>query len=286
MKLKLFYMSGAGNLFTVINNSIYKLPEEKLEMLAQDFCNINEYNDFRTEGFMAIDKSELVDFDVKFFNPDGSSGMMCGNGGRCAVRFAVDSGIRLDVSRFHNFTMAGDTYKAEIIDENISLEMPPAKKYELNNQITVHGNIVEFDFVDVGTEHVVINIDKQKFGSENKELDKIDIEKIGSSIRRHNYFPTGTNVNFMAIRNGIVHMRTYERGVEAETGACGTGAVSTAIIANLKYGLDFPISLIPTSGEMLIVDIPKPIDALKKNIYLKGNAKIIETKEIEVENDS
>ncbi len=280
MKIEVFYMSGAGNLFSVIDNRNYNFTKKQGSELAKSLCNINQFNDFKSEGLMFLEnKTHTYDFVCQFFNPDGSSGMMCGNGGRAISRFADMNGLIKDKNNV-TFFMSGDTYKAKFIDNDILLYMPspitlPNERYVSADNVNYHGY-----YSNTGTHHFVINTKDNNIDFEN-----FNIDKIGSSIRFSQEFkPHGTNVNFIQIKNNIVNLRTFEKGVELETGACGTGAVATALTVNKFYNIEFPVTIIPSSGERLIIDIVLDKNEIK-NMILQGPAKLLYSNFINLPDD-
>jgi len=258
-------MSGAGNLFVVIDNLGGKLSVSDGRKLAPVLCKKSK-NHLSQEGLMFLEKGDIeYDFECKFFNPDGSQGMMCGNGGRVIARFAKDADVKLLGDNRTRFKMAGEIYSAEFRGDNIKLFMPKPNIMPRNIQLE-NGNV---KYANTGTHHAVIKT-IYYWADDFKEY---DVKKNAQSIRNHLKFaPDGVNVNFYMIENGIVHMRTYEKGVEAETGACGTGAVATALVVHEDDGLNFPINIIPTSGDELIIDIIGEYPNNIENIILEGPA--------------
>lgn len=272
MNLEVTYMSGAGNLFSVIDNRNLNLGLSEGNLLAPILCNKSDLNTINTEGLMFLENSSPgYDFNCTFFNPDGSNGMMCGNGGRAITRFAQVNGMIANKKEI-KFNMSGDSYQAEVSGFNIKLYMPAPKIIpELRIIELKDGSKFKGYYSNTGTHHFCIDL--KEHGIKRK---KLEIDKIGSEIRYHDYFsPEGTNINFYKIKKGVVHLRTYEKGVEAETGACGTGAVATALAIFEKEEMDFPIKIIPTSGEELIIDIVGKYPKKIKNMVLEGPAKII-----------
>jgi diaminopimelate epimerase len=179
--------------------------------------------------------------------------------------------------------MAGNTYKASINQDNtISLNFPPPILIIDPKELKLKIDILNVGYVNVGSDHAVID-----FKDLNKDynLDSFNIMNFSPEIRFHSDFqPLGVNVNVYEVINNIVFLRTFERGVEAETGACGTGAISTALIASKKYNLDFPVRLIPTSKEEIQVDII----GSKNNIaglVLTGPAIILDSYDIDISED-
>lgn len=277
MKIKVTYMSGAGNLFTVIDNTSNLLTLEQGKSLAPILCSVNDKNKFETEGLMLLEQSADYSFKCVFFNPDGSTGMMCGNGGRAIVKFALTKGVINKTQTNAQFEMAGAVYSAEIVDDLVDLEMPNIEEYK-ELTLKLQGRFVNTHYIDNGSQHTVIRIDKIDL----LDIEKLDINGFGREVRYNEEFgKVGSNANFYDVKRKIVYLRTYERGVEKETGACGTGAVATAITAVEESNLNFPVDIIPTSGEKLTID--KRIDAKKGPKYhLIGPAVILEEKEIEV----
>jgi diaminopimelate epimerase len=256
-------MSGAGNLFLVIDNSEKNLDFETAQLHVVPLCEKHETEDFTPEGVMYINNSDEYDFEVWFFNPDGSTGMMCGNGGRCAVRFAEKKGFISNKENV-NFYMANQIYDASIIDDVVSIFLPPITS---NDKIDkpIKGN-----FIENGTRHYVVNLSEY---NNYEEIGDFPLSEIGLEMRHHEKFaPSGTNFNiFQILDTQTIQMRTYERGVEKETGACGTGAIAAAYTAK-EFGCIFPLKVIPTSG----IPISIAFDSEKEKVILKGHAEIID----------
>lgn len=281
MKLKLTYMSGAGNLFTVINNESAGLSISDAQKLAPELCG-TKYNDYATEGLMLISNGDSADLTVHFFNPDGSYGAMCGNGGRCVVPFALNEKLTNERSTF-TFNMASDVYRSELTDAGIRLFLPPPRSVTESISLYINDGELDAGYVDVNSDHVVI---------EFTELSKIGIADFSNheaiidfarTIRYSEQFaPKGTNVNIWQIQDDKLKLMTYERGVEAITGACGTGALSTAIIYTLKKKKNFPVKIMPPSGKELTADVVYDAAGKIKNLILEGSAEIISKKEIEI----
>ncbi len=274
MNIAVTYMSGSGNLFTVIDGRNYNFSPKELSKLAKFLCHSNQFNGVRTEGLIVIQESkdEKVDFDVDFFNPDGSSGMMCGNGGRCAIFYTNKH--KITKNKELKFRFSGKIYSGRITDK-IEIEFEPPKEIRTVS-IDINGRNYNGTFVNVGTEHFVLEIKANTPDS----FYKLDISNLGKLIRNHSYFaPKGTNANFYLEWNGKILLRTYERGVEAETGACGTGAIST-ILAYQKNNTTKSITeVIPTSKIPVWVEIVRSGEQIEK-IILSGPAEIIGSQEV------
>lgn len=282
MEIKVTFMSGAGNLFTVIDNRRYGFSVDFLKKAASFLCNENKQHVNNTEGLIAINPGdEKLAFRAEFFNPDGSHGAMCGNGGRCALAFAKVKGFLNDSYKSIKFYMANEIYSGEFVDNTPRLYLPPPLKIENNITIDSEKNNIPAAYVDVNSDHVVINKNKVEEFVE-LPIRQIDLNEFARPIRYHKDFePKGVNVNLYEVSGANeLTLRTYERGVEAETGACGTGSVSTAIIAVLNKEAFFPITIIPPSGIELIVDSIGSFPEKIQSIALQGHAAI--TGEIQV----
>jgi len=275
MTVEVTYMSGAGNLFSVVDMRNYSFTEESLRKLAKILCNPNQFNGIRTEGLLTIfpsDHLSKADFEVKFHNPDGSSGMMCGNGGRCAIRFARKYGFT--DNDIVSFSLAETTYFGNY-GEIIDIYFPPP--IIINEKITVRIDDSENKEylgyqINVGTSHFVVYIDVADYD----EFRKFEVEKYGRALRYNKVSgDDGTNVNFYYSWNGKLLIRTYERGVEAETGACGTGAIATVIAYSLDNKIRSTTELIPSSGQPLWVSIEYNSNSEIDKIKLSGNAEFI-----------
>ena len=187
---------------------------------------------------------------------------MCGNGGRCAARFAVEEGLASSPLAFE--TLAG-LIKAEVSGRKVKIQLPPPKDLKLNLLLPLNGEHLEAHFINTGVPHVVILVE---------ELEKVPLLELGKKIRFHEFFsPAGTNVNVVQIIGPQrIRIRTYERGVEGETLACGTGACASAIIATLLGKISPPVEVKTKGGEILRIFFdPKDLT----EVYLEGEARII-----------
>lgn len=273
-------MSGAGNIFSVIDNRYYNFDIDWFIKNISKFTDYSEF-EFDCEGVIILNQSNNYDFDVWFLNPDGTTGMMCGNGGRCAVEYAIRHKFT-DKYEHICFSMANNFYNANKIDNLIELILPPPKKIIDNLNFIINNIRIKCDYIEVGSDHVVIDFDNSALNKYDfRSNDLIDILK---QIRYFNLFEKGVNVNLYKKENEVYHLRTYERGVEKITGACGTGAISTAISIYLKENKNENIRIIPPSGEELIVNIILAENIITK-IKLVGNARIINNFEVSIINE-
>ena len=253
-------MHGSGNDFVLIDNRDGKISQKFFSNLAQKLCK--RHFGIGADGLILIDHSSVADFKWHFFNADGSSAEMCGNGGRCAARFANLLGIGGKKLTFE--TLAG-IIEAEIKEKNrVKLQLTEPKDILFDIKLKVNNKELLVHHVNTGVPHVVVICD---------DLEKIDVKELGSAIRFHEKFsPNGTNVNFIQkIGEDSLKVRTYERGVEDETYACGTGSVASAIIANKKGLVGTKVNIVTSGGEHLIVYIEKK----PFRVYLEGTAILV-----------
>ena len=262
-------LTGAGNDFVLIDKKLN--PNISIH---SDF--IRKICDRRfgvgADGLLIIDDGEGVDFKMEYYNSDGSSGMLCGNGARCIIKYA-DFSSRINGSNT-KFTFNDEVFYGVIIDKDIiKFQLNSPTKLKENFEIEIFGGKLNVSFIDTGAHHVVVNIDDTINSIENIEL--FPVEKFGREIRYSSYFePLGTNVNFISIIDKIINIRTYERGVEQETLACGTGAVASAIIAFKEGRISIPAKLKTKGGDILEVNFEINEDVIE-NVTLTGPAKIV-----------
>jgi len=235
-------MSGAGNDFILIDlddNPEFLFSEKTIQKLC------DRHNGIGADGVIVISSSEQYDFVMNYHNADGSTGSLCGNGARCAIKFALNTKRIIDKST--RFLSNNSEYSGKILgDGTIRFNLNPPYDLRKNIQLKAVGKDITAHFINTGSPHVVIKVD---------ELDKIPIETIGKEIRYLPEFaPGGTNVNFVKIENEEIHIRTYERGVESETLACGTGSVAAAIICHETDGIKTPVTILPRSKDKLLVN--------------------------------
>ena len=279
MTLDFAVMSGAGNIFTVIDNRLYRLTVDDGRRLAPLLCSADVAGRV-TEGLMLISPSVQpgIDFHMDFFNPDGSYGAMCGNGGRCAVHFALEAGMVQSHGQLPTtFTVLDTVYKAHPEGASIRLEFPPAREVRIPCSIVLDGVSVPGAYVNVGSDHFVVDF-ADIVRLTGGDFHSFDINLWGARIRHHKDFaPQGVNANFYSLQpDSSARLRTFERGVEAETGACGTGAIATALAIARCHGIAPPLRIIPTSGDMLIVDI------LQSHLSLQGPAVILDRRTADI----
>lgn len=263
-------MSGTGNDFILIDHRQPKIHPEAMAEFAALVCR-RKFS-VGADGMILIENSDQADFRWQFFNADGSVAEMCGNGARCAARFAYMHGIAPARMRFE--TIAG-IIEANVSDINVSVKMTSPKDFQLHREIEVEDKKITLHSVDTGVPHAVLFVD---------EVDQVDVCAIGSRIRHHQAFmPAGTNVNFIGRSQEGFKVRTYERGVEGETLACGTGATASAIMAALLEEAGSPVDIITSGGDRLTILFDLQDGPAADNVYLKGPAHVIYKGELTAE---
>jgi diaminopimelate epimerase len=258
-------MSGTGNDFIIIDNRDKIVADDEMVNLAVQACRRGQ--SVGADGLLFIEDDEEHDFAWRFFNSDGSEAEMCGNAARCAARLAYLDGIAGTDSVFR--TIAGPIRAS--VDRSV-VRVQLTKPHRLDPEFTLKlkdDKVFAAGFVDTGVPHTVIVL-------EDKNLETAAVEDLGREIRFHQRFaPAGTNVNFVKIiDSGNIQVRTYERGVEAETLACGTGVVASVIITTAR-GLTSPHVLAKTrSGDILGVYLDGS-DKDFMDVRLEGEASLV-----------
>ncbi len=246
--MKFYKYQGTGNDFVVIDDreEIFPISQEYIAHLCHRRFGIG------ADGLMLLQNTEGYDFRMVYFNADGTEGSMCGNGGRCLVRFAHDLGIIGDSTTF--IAVDGE-HEAKIMSDVIALKMIDVNQIERTEK---------YDFMDTGSPHYVTYTD---------DLQNVDIYTQGKKIRYNEPFVSrgGTNVNFVeVVGDNKLEVRTYERGVEDETYACGTGATACALSANARFGFEKSVDIKVVGGN-LRVEFDRS-ETGYENIFLIGPA--------------
>lgn len=242
MKVWFSKLHGAGNDFIVIDDRAnrWHFNPEQVKFLCDRHFGIG------ADGLIIIRNPShpTAQFKWEFFNNDGSIAEMCGNGARC-VGLYVKRKLGIN-NQFILETLAGLIH-IRFVDDMIGVELRPPSPPRLNMLVELSNGPIELHYINTGVPHVVAFVD---------DLDKVDVAQIGRQIRFHPIFaPAGTNVNFVKILNNRrIAIRTYERGVEAETFACGTGVTAAALIVSRCLNWGAPIEVIVKSGEILKVN--------------------------------
>jgi len=250
MEIHFSKYQGVGNDFIMIDNRALLFPKNN-EAVINQLCD--RRFGIGSDGLILLENSDNFDFKMIYFNADGKEGSMCGNGGRCIVAFAKQLKI---ISNATTFEAVDGIHFATIKNDLISLQM------------------MDIDIIEVFDTHTFLNTGSPHHISFHQNIDTINVKEKGAEIRYGKpYFEEGTNVNFVEqISNNTFKMRTYERGVEDETLACGTGATAVAIAANKTNKTTANTIKLEVLGGKLEVSFKKE-DTNYVDIFLTGEAK-------------
>lgn len=258
----IFYkFSGTGNDFIIIDNRNRMVGEKNLPDFVAKVCR--RKISVGADGMILIENSDIADFRWRFFNSDGSTAEMCGNGARCAARFAYMNGIAGTEMSFE--TLAG-IISAEIIGDQVKIKMTDPGEIH-DHVLELENGSLKVSSINTGVPHAVIF---------TQEIRSAPVLGQGREVRFHKAFaPSGTNVNFVSRQSdGSIVNRTYERGVEDETLACGTGCVAAALVTARQTGTLSPIRVLTGSGGYLTIHYEEK-KGFFRNVYLEGDARII-----------
>ena len=269
-RIRFTKMTGSGNDFIIIDNRALKLPKERGRELARLACRRRV--SVGADGLILIENDIEADFRWQFFNADGSEAEMCGNGARCAARFARLKGI-VDKDRLSFITLAG-LIEAQVWDERAKVHIPQPHGMEIDFQVELNDSLLHLSFIDTGVPHAVFFADSQA------QLEELDVFELGRCIRFHQRFqPAGSNADFVFVSSPRhISIRTYERGVEGETLACGTGCIAAALLAAAKNFVASPVEVLTRGGETLVIHFEKISQEGGINfsaVYLEGDAKVV-----------
>ncbi len=262
MKIPFMKMSGSGNDFILIDHRKPVIDEKHMKAFVQKVCQ--RRISVGADGLIFVEPSEKADFKWRFFNADGSDAEMCGNGGRCVARFATLKGIAGSTLTFE--TLAG-VLSAQVNGKRVKLEMPQPHSLKLDESLFIEGQPTTLSSINTGVPHAVEFVE---------DLEGVKVIQRGRAIRHHpHYAPSGTNANFVHREtDSQLSVRTYERGVEDETLACGTGTVASALIAAFKGLVKSPVSVKTRGGELLTVHFEIENQEAKK-VYFEGEVHMI-----------
>lgn len=260
--IEFFKLSGSGNDFILIDNRDQSLAVGNTVDFVKTVCQ--RRISVGADGLIIIESSGQADFKWRFFNADGSEVDMCGNGGRCAARYAFIKGITKNKLSFE--TEAG-IIDAEVTGDIVKLRLTDPHSLAIDYPIAIDGQPFKVSSINTGVPHVVHFTD---------DLESIDVLQVGRKIRYHEHYqPAGANADFVKVIDGsTLSLRTYERGVEDETLACGTGAVASALISASLGLVESPVDVQVKSGEALKIHFSRTKRGFEK-IYLEGKVKVV-----------
>ena len=258
-------MVGAGNDFLVIQ------PSSKISLSKFAIQMCERHTGIGADGLLVLESSKKADYKMRIINSDGSEAEMCGNGARCLAAYIVRHRGEMK-KRFSIETLAG-ILLAEAKDQTAKVRLSDPQDYRGKICLDVNGRRLNVSYIDSGVPHTIVFVDGLK---------TIDVENLGRTIRTHDEFkPRGTNVNFVEqLDRDFIELRTYERGVEAETFACGTGSVASALVAylqanpSIKTKKSASMKVKTKSGAVLDVSFDLSNEKIS-NVWLKGSAKFI-----------
>lgn len=261
-RIPFWKMSGSGNDFILIDNRRGIVAAGAGAALARRLCARGF--SVGADGLILVERSREADFSWRFFNADGSEAAMCGNGGRCAARYAFLKGIAPARMRF--MTGAG-LISAAVKGDRVKLQLPLPSGFRDRVAVAVDGRSLEPGFLVVGVPHAVV---------QSAALEQVPVAAWGRALRHDPAFgPAGTNVNFFRVEGPRrLRVRTYERGVEAETMACGTGSVATALVAAADGLVRSPVTVVTSGGEELKVYFRRRGGEYGE-VFLEGKADVV-----------
>lgn len=260
--LEFLKMSGSGNDFILIDNRDGKVSENDMSRMVKRVCRRRE--SVGADGVIFVQDSVKCDFSWRFFNADGGEAEMCGNGARCVSRFAYLNGIAGSEMTFE--TKAGPV-SAEVRGRVVKVLMPEPSDVDLDVGLPKDLGWASADFVNTGVPHAVMLVD---------DLAGFPVVEHGRMIRNHSIFaPNGTNADFVRVSGkDSLEIRTYERGVEGETLACGTGAMAAAVVCARRGLAASPVRVKTRGGEELVIHFENGETPLRR-VWLEGNTSVV-----------
>lgn len=274
--MKFWKMNGAGNDFVIINNMEEKIPAEKIPYVAKTLCE--RHLSIGADGFMVVENPNNpseADYRMMFYNSDGSMGEMCGNGARCICRYGYEKGLAGEVQRVE--TTAG-IVTGERIDKRLyRVRLNDPCNLRLDGPVEIDGKTYICSYIELGNPgipHCVVPI------SNLKDYPEAQLFELGRKLRYYKGYPKGANVNFCEIiGKDHIFERTYERGVEDFTYACGTGTGSVVTVLTLKGKVSGKNVKVDMTGGTLFIDVEREEDKIK-NLYLTGPTNIVAKGEV------
>ena len=261
-------MVASGNDFIVIDNR-RKVVTNPVK-LAQKLCPV--HTSVGADGILLLENSPKAAFKMRIVNSDGSEAEACGNGFRCIALYARKI-LKLPAS-FRFESLSGLIDAKVMAGDDVRVRLVQPRDLKLRGDLIVSGNRLHYSFINTGVPHAVIFVEG---------LEKINVAQLGKAVREHPDFkPKGTNVNFVQVRaKNAIEVRTFERGVEAETLACGTGSTASAVISALLGYTRPPVAVKTKGGEVLNIDF-KFRDKKPEQVTLEGQARFVFEGQIQI----
>ncbi len=261
MQLNFWKMNGAGNDFVMLDNR-----EGTLALTGEQIARIcDRHRGVGADGVLIVEPAEQgADFRMRYYNADGGEAEMCGNGGRCFARF---SRRFLDEAPSVSFETQAGKILASFDGEEVSLRMSEPHSWQDAQDLELAGSTRAVHFVNTGVPHAVAFVEN---------LESLNLCEEGPALRYHSAFqPKGTNANFVAVEGPqSLAIRTYERGVEGETQACGTGVCAAALVYAKNSGAASPVSVRVRGGDTLRVSFQRT-DGIFTDVILSGPADFV-----------
>jgi diaminopimelate epimerase len=259
-EIPFYKMVASGNDFVVIDNRKQVVSEPV--SFAREICR--SHTGVGADGVLLIENSKKADFKIRILNADGSEAEACGNGFRCTTLVAHE---RLGLPPRQRFETLGGVLEGEVRKKGVRVRLATPEDYRDREVIRISGRELHYYFIRFGNPHVVIFAEG---------LSGLPVFDIGKAIREHERFkPAGTNVNFVEVTGPqAISVRTYERGVEQETLACGTGSAASAVVSCLRGYTRPPVQVKTSGGELLTIDFKKTGEKIEE-VYLEGEAHVV-----------
>lgn len=272
--MKFWKMNGAGNDFLVLNNLEEHLPHEILPQVARTLCH--RHLSIGADGLMVVDTpTQGGDFKMLFFNSDGSLGEMCGNGARCICRYGYENGLSGETQTVE--TTAGIVTGQRITERLYKIRLNDITAIRLNDSVEVDGVPYSCSYVELGNPglpHAVVPY------AGLQQADTHELRELGRKLRWHSDFPKGANVNFYELTDeDTLFERTFERGVEDFTYACGTGTGSVVAVLTLQGKVSGSSVRANMPGGQLVIDALREGSAIT-DLYLTGPTNIVAKGEV------
>lgn len=254
-------MVASGNDFVVVDNR--RGVVKNAAAFSKRVCELHQ--GVGADGVLLYEKSAKADFRMRIINLDGSEAAACGNGFRCIALYAREV-IKLPPKMI--FESGSGLIEAAVGQSgDVKVQLVKPRIFEMSGMLEVSGHRLHYAFVDTGVPHIVIFVEG---------LGKIDVATIGRAVRTHAKFrPAGTNVNFVEVKSKReIMVRTYERGVENETLACGTGSTASSVVSVLKGYVATPVTVHTRGGEKLVIDLERKGTVVTK-AFLQGKSQVV-----------
>ena len=267
--MKFWKMNGAGNDFLVLNNLVEHLPLDVLPHIAKTLCE--RHLSIGADGLMVVDApTQGGDYKMLFFNSDGSMGEMCGNGARCICRYGYENGLAGEVQTVE--TTAGIVTGQRISDRLYKIRLNDPTTIDLDVPVEVDGAKYKCAYVELGNPglpHAIVPY------ADLKNADENELRELGRKLRWHSAFPKGANVNFYEVLGeDLIYERTFERGVEDFTYACGTGTGSVVAVLTMQGKVSGHGVKTDMTGGQLVIDVEREGSRIT-DLYLTGSTNIV-----------